>query len=95
MAVKREKTFAEKVQEIDGAFTSEVDGMSVQQLEGRLSMYAKAAQVNSEAQEADDDLKQLKAEAKEAGAPYRDLSKALKMKNKYIVQLIRAKGGNV
>lgn len=95
MAIKKEKTFAEKMQGTDPEFCDDVQGLNVAQLEARLSLYAKESQKNDEAKAIDKDLKLAKDQAREFGAPYRETAKALRMKNKYIVQLIRDKGGNV
>lgn len=95
MAIKREKTFAEKMQGSDPEFCDDVAGLNVAQLEARLSLYAKQAQVNDEAKAADPDLTKAKADVRDFGSTYRETASLLKKKNKYIVQLIRDKGGNV
>lgn len=90
---RTKKSIVEKVQEEMPEFAGEVAGLSVESLNQRLATIAKAQQENDEAQEDDEDLGKAKAHAKELGAAYREPRKALKLKSKYIVGLIKEKGG--
>ena len=90
---KAKKTFVEKVQEEMPDFVGEVVGLSVDDLNKRLAAIAKASQENDENQEKDEDLAKAKLLAKELGDDYREPRKTLKKKTKYIVALIKEKGG--
>lgn len=89
------KNIQEKVQKEYPDFVTTVDGLSVADLESKLANYAKEQQKVDEAQENDEDLERAKAEVSELAGPYRDARKALKLKMRYIVELIKDKGGNV
>lgn len=90
---KEKKSFTEKVQEEMPEFVGEVVGLSVDDLNKRLAALAKASQENDENQENDKELEQAKAHARELGETYREPRKAIKKKTKYIVALIKEKGG--
>lgn len=74
-------------------FVNEVAGLSVDDLNGRLSQLAKDFEAVEEAKEADEALQEARNTAKELGAPYRDGKKAIRLKSGYIVALIKEKGG--
>lgn len=90
---REKKSLLEKIQDEYPEFTSEVDGLNVQELKNRIANYAKALQESEESRDADEDLKRAKEEAKELGAPYRDIRKAVKLKTRYLISLIVDKGG--
>lgn len=74
-------------------FAEAVDGLSVGDLETRLSNYAKERVKVKEAKEADEQLKQVVEAKAELEGPYRDSLKAIDLKSQYMVTLIREKGG--
>ncbi len=74
-------------------FVNEVAGLSVEDLNARLSQLAKDFEAVEEAKQADEELESLRAAASEAAAPYRDGKKAIRLKSGYIVALIKEKGG--
>ena len=90
---KAKKTLEEKMKEEQPEFAGEVAGLSVDQLNGRLAELAKAAEWNEQAKEDDEDLSEKQAAASEAGAPYRDAKKAIRLKSRYLIKLIQEKGG--
>ena len=75
-------------------FSEGVDGLSVNDLEKRLSTYAKEAEKVEDQKESDQELEQTRATLSELTAPYRDAKKAIRLKSKYIIGLIREKGGD-
>lgn len=85
----KKKTFEDKNPE----FVSEVVGMSVADLEKRVSTLAKGISDTEEAEKNDAGLNDAKAEVKEMKAPYTDAKKDAKAKMKYVIKLIREKGG--
>lgn len=90
--MNREK-LEESLDKVDSRARQDLDSLNVAELEARVNVYAKGHEENDDAQEADEELEKAKAEARELGAPYRDLRKALKLKSKYAILLIKEKGG--
>jgi hypothetical protein len=90
---REKRSFVEKVQIEMPEFVGEVQGLSVDDLNGRLAVIAKAQQENDENQENDEELAAAKLNAKELGDAYREPRKALRTKTKYLVLLIKEKGG--
>jgi hypothetical protein len=90
---KAKKSFQEKVQELMPEFVGEVVGLSVDQLNTRLATEARAAEWNEAEKKKDTVLDEKKKEASEAAAPYRDASKNIKIRSKYLYELIKEKGG--
>lgn len=90
---KESKTIQEKVQAEFPEFVESVNGLSVEQLEKRLSDYAKHRDDVEESKKADAGLESAKAMVSEMSAPYNDALKAINMKSKYIVAYIKEKGG--
>lgn len=83
-----------KVQKEMPEFTAVVDGLSVDELEKRLSQYAKEAEAIDDAKQGDEALQAAKEQVKEYSAPYNEGKKAIKLKMKYIIGLIGDKGGS-
>lgn len=90
---KAKKSLQEKVQEEQPEFAGEVAGLSVDQLNARLADQAKAAEWNEQAKEDDEELEEAQAHASELGAPYRDAKKAIRLRSRYLIDLIKEKGG--
>jgi len=74
-------------------FKEEVDRLSVQQLEARISRMQKDLDESREHKKNNDALNKVKAEKAELEGPYNDVEKAVKVKTKYIIELIKEKGG--
>lgn len=90
---RAKKSLQEKVQEDMPEFAAEVASLSVQDLNNRLATLAKGSEENEQAQEDDEDLEKARAEASELAAPYRDAKKAIRLRSRYVISLIREKGG--
>jgi hypothetical protein len=90
---KAKKSLQEKIQEEQPEFAGEVAGLSVDQLNARLAEQAKAAEWNEQAKEDDEELEEAQAHASELGAPYRDAKKAIRLRSRYLIALIKEKGG--
>lgn len=89
---KPKKSVETQVQESMPEFAGEVAGLSLEQLNSRLSDLAKGREENQQAKEEDEQLESAKRLSSELGAPYRDAEKALKLKSKYIISLLSEKG---
>lgn len=70
-------------------FCSEVTSLSEDDLRKRLASLAEEGDNVDEAKENDTDLADSVEEAKSKAAPYRDAKKAIKLKTRYIVSLIK------
>jgi len=92
-APKKKLTFEEKMEKEDSAFVGEVVGLSVDQLRGRLGDIAKAQSEHDENQKNDEQLSAAKAEVKELASVYTEPRKENKKRIKYLVSLIKEKGG--
>lgn len=75
-------------------FVESIDGLSVGDLEQRLLTYAKERENVREAKEIDEQLQQVIEAKAELEGPYKDAQKAIDLKSRYIISLIKEKGGN-
>lgn len=84
-----------KVKKLAGGaeFKDEVDRLSVQQLESRITNYQKQLDESREHKNNNEVLNNIKAEKATIEAPYRDVENAIKIKTKYLIELIKEKGG--
>jgi hypothetical protein len=89
------KDIKHEVQKKYPDFAEAVDGLSVTELEIRLSTYAKELVKIKEAKEADEKLAEVLELKAELEGPYKDAKKAVEQKSEYMVALIRDKGGQV
>lgn len=78
----------EKMKLENPEFVEACQGLSVPELDNRLAALAKDAASVDQAREADEALAKAKEEASGLGAPYRDAKKAIKLKTKYVLELI-------
>lgn len=74
-------------------FVNEVAGLSVDDLNLRLSRLAKDYEAIEEAKEADEGLADARETSRALAAPYSDGKKVIRKKSSYIVALIKEKGG--
>jgi hypothetical protein len=74
-------------------FKEEVDGLSVDDLEIRISNMQKGLDESREHKKNNEALKKVSAEKSELEGPYKDVENAVKVKTKYIIELIKEKGG--
>jgi len=74
-------------------FKDEVDRLNIPQLEARISSYQKQLDESEEHKKNNDALNHVKAEKAELEGPYNDVKKAVKIKTKYLIELIKEKGG--
>lgn len=86
------KSVTETVQKEMPEFASEVAALESTDLNARLAQLAKDLVAVSDAQEGDDGLADAKANATELGAPYRDAKKTIRLKSRYLVQLLKVRG---
>lgn len=94
---KRKKTgsLLERVDEKYPGYAGEVVGLSVQQLDQRIADMQKTLE-DSETHRDEkfgEELASLKAKAAEINGSYNDVKKAVALKTKFLVSLIREKGG--
>jgi hypothetical protein len=93
--MSRDEKLEGKVFKLPGGkeFKEEVDSLSIAQLESRITTMQKGLEESEEHREANEPLRRAKDEVAELNGPYNDVRKAVKIKTKYIIQLLRSKGG--
>jgi hypothetical protein len=87
------KTLREKTEKEFPDFVKEVDGLNIQEMEKRISNYAKELEDSEQHKEDNQALKDAHAEVTELAGPYKDVKKAVKVKTRYLIASIREKGG--
>lgn len=91
---RQKKTVQEVAQAEFPEFVGEVSGLTADQLNNRLATLAKNLEESETAKEEDEELEEAKLTASELAAPYRDAKKALRVKSKYIIGLLKEKGAD-
>ena len=86
-------SISEKVRQEHPDFVAEVVGLSVEELNGRLAAHAKQVAEVEDAKEADEALAEAREVAKTLVAPYTEAKKAINHKTRFIIELIKEKGG--
>lgn len=89
---RHKKTVQERVQNDYPEFATEVAGENAQQLNNRLAALAKGLEESEQNKEANEQLNDARGLASELAAPYRDVKKAVQLKSKYVIGLLRDKG---
>lgn len=74
-------------------FVDAVSGMALQELEARLGTLNKHRVTTQNAKDADEKLEEIKQIKSELEGPYNDTIKAVDLQSKYVVMLIKDKGG--
>lgn len=90
---KSQKTIEQKVQEEFPDFAIECQRLNVDGLNTKLIQYAKYAEEIEDFRQKDEKLAQAKELVKELAAPHNENRKFNRMKMRYIVSMIREKGG--
>lgn len=81
-----------KVQKEYPDFCSEVDKLDAGALKARIVGLQQALEESEAHKEANEALQQAREALKELSGPYRDVKKAVKLKTKYILDLIKERG---
>ena len=92
-AAERMAAIRKKAQKEHPSFVEEVDRLDLASLDARLVQYTKQLEENSEAKATDEQLLEVIATKDQYEAPYKDFDKQVKLKIKYVLGLIREKGG--
>ncbi len=93
--MSRDEKLESKVFALPGGkeFKEEVDSLSVPVLEARITRMQKDLDESEEHRKENVALNNAKDEVKELSGPYNDVKKAVQVKTKYIIELIKEKGG--
>lgn len=91
--MKSKKDIQKIMAENNPEFVDECQSLSVEQLDARLAQCAKDAEAADEIKDADVKYQAAKEEAKELGACHRDAKKAIKLRSRYLIALIKERGG--
>lgn len=86
-------TIEKKVQEELPEFFNEVNSLSADHLDSRLATLAKDAESVREAKAGDEELKSAQENSRNLGAPYRDALKTIALKSKYLIRVLKDRGG--
>lgn len=86
------KTIEQVVAKEMPEFAQEAATLSADDLSGRLAQFAIDFDEVEKAKEADEELENTRKKLSELGAPYKDSKKALRLKSKYIISLLKEKG---
>jgi hypothetical protein len=86
------KTLFDKIKEVDPYFCEEMYSATDEKLLERLSQIAKDTTSNEIARDADIDLLRLKEQVKVAGETYSIPLKALKMKRRFVYDILKERG---
>lgn len=73
-------------------FCSEVETLSADELKARIVQLQRALEDSENHKDNNEDLKSARSEVSELSAPYRDVKTAVKLKTKYIIELLQEKG---
>lgn len=87
------KTIQEKVEAEFPEFVESIMGLSVEELNARITQYTKNLDESEEHRKANETLRNLKDQVAEINGPYNDVKKAINLKTKYIIELVKEKGG--
>ncbi len=91
-AKREKKSFESKVRDLDEHFVEEVLALTPEQLGNKLIGLTKYQIELQDEKENDEDLQSLKEQVAEAGKVYSEGFKAIKMKQKYIFNLLTNQG---
>lgn len=87
------KSIEQKVFEEFPEFCEECSLLSADELKNRISGLATGAEDTRNAREEDEELANARELANGLNAPYVDALKALRLKTRYLIQLLKEKGG--
>lgn len=91
---KNKKDVKQVVQKEYPEFVDAVQSLTTVELEMKISDYAKHQEEIVTAKENDEELTQISERKSELEAPYRDAKKANNLKMRYLIALLKDKGGN-
>lgn len=92
---KPPKSVVETVQKEFPEFAAEVESLQTEDLNARIARLAKDNQEVQDAKEADEGLEIAKAVTAERSAPYREAKRAISLKVRYIINLLKDRGNPV
>ena len=85
------KTVTEQVQELYPDFADEVVRLDTDDLKGRIVSLQQQLEESEVHKEANEALKDARSAVNELMGPYRDVRKAVRLKTKYLVELLSEK----
>lgn len=93
--MSRDQELESKVYKLPGGkeFKEEVDALSIASLEARITRMQKDLDESEEHKKNNSALQKVSSEKSELEGPYKDVKKSVQVKTKYIIELIKEKGG--
>lgn len=92
MTQKPKRSLEETVRKEMPEFAEEMQSLSVEELNARISVYAKDVEAVQDAVEADHELEKARENVNQLSAPYREAKKALRLKIRYIISMTKEQG---
>jgi hypothetical protein len=89
---KTMKSNTDRIHDEFPEFASEVQSLETDALKARIVSLQQALEESDEAKEADEGLKEAKAAYDLAVGPYRDIRKAVRMKTKFLIDMLKDRG---
>jgi uncharacterized small protein (DUF1192 family) len=93
--MKEKISVEQKCQKEHPEFCGEVAGLSVEELNSRIAEITKGISEAEDKLKGNEEVESLRNALSEILGPLRDAKKAAKLKTKYIISLIKEKGGSV
>ncbi len=92
---KPKKSLEQTIRDDMPEFAEEVQGITEVELNERLAQLAKDAEAVNDAQDADEDLQEARDKASQLNAPYVDSKKAVRLRSRYIILLLKQRKGEI
>jgi hypothetical protein len=86
------KSIQEIIAKENPEFVEEVSKLSLEEIDARLAQLAKDSEAMQEQKDANEALSLAREVAKELNAPYVDAKKAIRLKSRYLISLLKDKG---
>ncbi len=74
-------------------FVEECQALSVEELDARLTTFAKSREEVQDTKDADEGLEDAQAEARSLSAPYTEALKSIRLRSRYLIAIIKERGG--
>lgn len=90
---KPSKSIEERIRAVAPDFVAEVVGLSIEDLDWRILGLAKEIETIQDAKESDEEFQAARELVSEMAAPYNESKRGAQLRIKYLIQLIKEKGG--
>jgi hypothetical protein len=84
----------DQIEKLYEGFAAEVETLTAEELKARIVRMQETLGESEAHKEANDSLKEARQAVSELAGPYNDVKKAVKLKTKYILELLKEKGAS-